>query len=364
MQSSSLPILTSFNKHSLSKNHPTTLVPTQPNLHTTSHNSTQLQLLYSHILSFKMADLSGTAPFNFNPSKLGSIKPALGQPEGQDLSEEDLKSIFGIEGRFFGKVPKRIITPVLKGQWYTENWYSVKGYLYVLEPQSWVPVLGHGKTLPASSFKTTYTNEEETVTETKFNAGTSAELTVEAGGTYFGVTANVKSNSDISFRYSSTTTTKEKLETTGTSGSTPIHQLFVYPVLRCKVIKKQRIDYTINDSSSELKWTGESYNPGYWDARWVADSRTHELSKLVRHPVPMEGNGLGHKGYILPIPTLTGDGELDVTTIMSRQGWVDWYHYDVPWETEADFGDETIDLAAPNNDVAFRPMSTWTTLVS
>jgi hypothetical protein len=49
---------------------------------------------------------------------------------------------------------------------------------------------------------------------------------------------------------------------------------------------------------------------------------------------------------------------------MSRKGWIDWYHYDIPWETEKDFGEETIDLAAPDNDVAFRPMSTWTTLVS
>lgn len=245
-----------------------------------------------------------------------------------------------------------------------EHWYSVKGYLYVLEPLEWVPVIARGKTLPASNFTTTYSNEEETITETKFNAGTSAELKIEAGGTYFGVTADVKSNSDISFRYSSTTTTKEKLETTGTSGTTPIHQLFVYPVLRCRVVKRQRVDYTINDSSEELKWTPDSYNDGYWNERWVADGRTHELNKLVRHPVPMDGNGLGHKGYILPIPTVDEDGELDVTTIMSRQGWVDWYHYDIPWETEEDFGDEKMDLAAPDNDVAFRPMSTWTTLVS
>lgn len=311
-----------------------------------------------------MADLQGTAPFTFNPSKLGTVKPTLAEPEGQDIPLDHLSAIFGIDGQTFGKLPRRIITPVLQGQHQTEQWYSVKGYLYVLEPQSWVPVLGHGKTIPASAFKTSYTNKCETITETKFNAGTSAELTIEAGGTYFGVTANVKSTSEIAFGYSSSSTTTESLEITGTSGNTPIHQLFVYPVLRCKVVKRQRIDYTINDSSKELKWTPESYNPGYWDARWVADGRTQEIKNLIRHPVPTEGSGLGHKAYLLPIPTITGDGELDITTILSREGWVDWYHYDIPWETEADFGEETIDLAAPDNDVAFRQQTTWTTLVS
>lgn len=311
-----------------------------------------------------MADIKGTAPFTFNPSKLGHVEPGLGDPEGQKLNKEDLKAIFGIDGDYFGKLPKRIITPVLRGQWKTENWYSVKGYLYVLEPQIWVPVMSHGKTLPASSFKTTFTSEEETISSSSFNAGTQAELTVEAGGTYFGVTANVKSSSDISFKYQTSTTVKEKLSTEGASGAIPIHQLFVYPVLRCKVIKRQRIDYTINDSSAELKWGSHSYDAGFWDERWVDATRTQELSQLIHHPVPMEGNGLGHKAYMLPIPTLDDDGELDVTTIFSRQAWIDWYHYDVDWETEDQFGEETIDLAAPQNDVAFRPMSTWTTIVS
>jgi hypothetical protein len=311
-----------------------------------------------------MVDLRGTAPFTFNPSKLGSVKPTLGSPEGFELCAQDLKTIFGIEDQYFGKVPRRIITPVLQGKWYKENWYSVRGFLYILEPQSWVPVIRHGKTIAASSFEPTYTGQEETVKEDKFNTGTSAELKIEGGGTYFGATSNIKSNRSLSFRYSNTAAIQKKLETAGTSDSTHIHQLFVYPVLRCKVIKRQRIDYTINNSSKELKWTPESYNSGYWDARWVADSRIQEIRKLILHPVPMDGNGLGHKAHMLPIPTVTADGELEVTTIMSRKGWIDWYHYDIPWETEKDFGEETIDLAAPDNDVAFRPMSTWTTLVS
>ncbi|KAK3943795.1 hypothetical protein QBC46DRAFT_446578 [Diplogelasinospora grovesii] len=304
-------------------------------------------------------DRTGSEPFHFDPDKLGKVKPTLAEAEGYTLSVEDLKDVFGIDATYFGKLPKRLLVPALSGRWYTEQWYSVTGYLYIVEPEAWVPQVSHGRTLPASTFKTTYVKTVETVEETKFNAGASAQVTISAGGTYYGVTVEAKASSELSFNYSTSTTTKETLETKGVSGDTPIHQLFVYPTLRCKVIKKQRIDYTINDSSKELKWTGESYKPGYWDARWVADKRLDEIRKVQFHPVPMDGNGLGGKAYMLPVPEVTADGELDITTIMSRQGWIDWYVYDIAWQTVAD---QKITLAAPHNDVAFQPMSTWTTI--
>ncbi|RYP85961.1 hypothetical protein DL770_004974 [Monosporascus sp. CRB-9-2] len=303
-------------------------------------------------------DRTGSEPFSFDPNKLGTVKPSLADPEGYALSVDELESIFGIKARYFANLPRRLVVPVLQGGWHTENWYSTKGYLYVVEPQAWVPKVAHGETMPASQFKTTYTREQETITETKFNASTSAEVKIEAGGSYYGITASVKSSNELSFKYSSSTTTKETLETKGIGGNVPIHQLFVYPTIRCKVIKKQRIDYTINDKSAELKWTPDSYNAGYWDNRWVSDERLSDVKKLQFHPVPMEGNGLGNKAYILPLPILTADNDIDVTTIMSRKGWVDWYVYDVPWSS----ADQTIDLAAPRNDVAFRAMTTWTTL--
>lgn len=305
-------------------------------------------------------DREGSAPFHFNPDKLGTVQPKLAEAEGYTLPADELSLIFGIQPNYFGKLPKRMVVPVLEGNWYTENWYRTSGYLYIVEPEAWVPRVSHGRTLPTSEFKTSHTKEWERNTETSFTAGTSAEISLQGGGTYFGVTASVSSTSDISFRHSDSTTTKESLETKGTSGNVPIHQLFLFPTLKCKVIKKQRIDYTINDSSQELKWTGDSYNAGYWDERWVADKRLSAVRKLALHPVPMEGNGLGHKAYVLPVPHLTEDNDLEVTTIISRQGWVDWYEYDIPWEDV----DETISLAVPDNGVAFPPMTTWTTLVS
>ncbi|KAL1638697.1 hypothetical protein SLS58_008729 [Diplodia intermedia] len=307
-------------------------------------------------------DRTGSEAFEFEPKKLGSVKPTLTEPEGIELTSDELEQIFGIQEHRFGKLPKRMIIPNLKGNWYMEQWYSTTGWLYVVEPEAWVPQVSFGDTMPVSEFKTDYEKTEESESSTKFNAGTKAEVSLEAGGTFYGVTASVKSTSKVGFKYSSKSVTKESLTTKGTSGNVPIHQLFVYPKLRCKVIKKQWIDYTINDSSSELKWTGESYNDGYWDARWVADKRLNQMRQLTLHPVPMEGNGLGHKAYMFPIPQVTDDGsDIDVTTILSRTGWVDWYHYDLPWK---DGNGEVIDLAAPDNGVAFKPMATWTTLPS
>ncbi|KAK4224213.1 hypothetical protein QBC38DRAFT_515422 [Podospora fimiseda] len=315
----------------------------------------------SESCSLSQTPVTGSEPFHFDPDKLGKIKPTLAPAEGYTLSVEDLRLIFGIDASYFGNLPKNFVVPVLEGCWHSENCYQVTGYLYVVKPEAWVPQVSHGETLPASAFKTTYVKQQETVTETKFNAGTSAQVNISAGGSFFGLSAELKASAEISFNHSTSTTTKETLETHGIQGDEPIHQLFIYPTLRCKVIKKQPIEYTIkNDSSRELKWTPDYDNRPYWEARRVKDRRVNEIRDLQIHPVPMKGNGLADKTYILPVPEVNASGELDVTTIISRQGWSDWFKYDAEWTTV----NQKITLAAPHNDVAFRPMTTWTTIVS
>jgi hypothetical protein len=311
-------------------------------------------------------DRTGTQPFHFDPDKLGKVKPKLAQAEGYTLSVDDLRDIFGIEAKHFGKLPKRLIVPILEGNWQTENWYQVTGNLYIVEPEAWVPQVVHRRTLPVSTFKTTHTNKQETVAETKFAANASAKVSISAGGSFNGVIFEAKAEAEasslVSFDYSVLSTTTETLETSGVQGNEPVHQLFVYPLLRCKVIKKQRINYTINDSSEELKWTADSYKEGYWDAHWVAAKRMKEILQYAFDPVPMKGKGLGHKAKILPVPKVTATGELNVTTVMTRQGWLDWYVYDREWQTVTN--NQKISFASPNNEVAFQPMATWTTIVS
>ena len=298
-------------------------------------------------------------PFQLDSDKIGSVKPTLGEVQGYQLKPEELKNVFGINPDYFGKIPKHIVIPVLHGRHYIEDWYRVTGYLYEVEPKEWVPVISHGKTMPASAFKTTYVREEEKMSQTDFNAGTEAEVSIEAGGSYYGVTAKVKSDTTLSFKYSQSTTTKESLTTKGVSGNEPIYQLFLYPILKGKAVRRQRVDYTINNSSKELKWMESEGH--FWKDREVSDERLADVRKLAFHPVPMEGNGLPEKGYILPLPWFEGD-ELKYTTLMSRESWEDWYIYDKesPWE----HCDKQISVASPHNGVAFQSMSTWTTLVS
>lgn len=307
-------------------------------------------------------DRTGSEAVEFHPSKLGTIKPVLANPEGNFLTRDELEKIFGIDEHRFAELPKRMVIPSLSGGWFKEQWYSTTGWLYVVEPVEWVPQVSFGTTMPVSEFKTEYKKTNSSKSSSEFNANTEAEVSFKAGGSFYGVTANVKSTSKVGFEYSSRTESDESMETRGTSGNVAIHEVFVYPKLRCKIIKKQRIDYIINDSSSELRWTPDSCNSGYWDERWVADKRLNQMKRLIIHPVPMEGNGLGNKAHMFPISQITSRGnDIDVTTLMSRSGWSGWYHYDVPWEE----GDgEAIDFASPNNSVAFPPMVTWTALVS
>ena len=76
----------------------------------------------------------------------------------------------------------------------------------------------------------------------------------------------------------------------------------------------------------------------------------------------MEGNGLPDKCSILPVPKALENGELEITTLLTRTGWDYWLRYDLPWVSELQ--NKTITIAAPRNDGAFQPMSTWTTIVS
>lgn len=142
-------------------------------------------------------DRTGSQPFEFDPAKLSTVQPVLAEAEGYALSPKELASVFGIQAQYFGKLPKRMVVPVLTGRWYVDKWYHTTGYLYVLEPVAWVAQVSHTETLPASAFKTTTTRKTETISQTKFNAGTSAEVNFEGGGTYLGVTASVKSSSNI-----------------------------------------------------------------------------------------------------------------------------------------------------------------------
>jgi hypothetical protein len=79
----------------------------------------------------------------------------------------------------------------------------------------------------------------------------------------------------------------------------------------------------------------------------------------------MTGNtDCANLAYLLPVPQITSNGEVEVTTLLSCKGWKDWFVYDdAAWE-DCSNSDETIQVTVSNNSAAFRPMATWTVLVS
>jgi hypothetical protein len=89
------------------------------------------------------------------------------------------------------------------------------------------------------------------------------------------------------------------------------------------------------------------------------------VKKLPYNPVPMTGNtDCANLAYLLPVPQITSNGEVEVTTLLSYKGWKDWFLDDeFAWEDHTGSGD-TIQVTVSNNSVAFRPMATWTVLVS
>lgn len=300
-------------------------------------------------------DRTGKEPLAFNEHQVPRVRPALANAEGFELLTPELSLIFGIIPRTFETLPKRLVIPVLNGQHHKEHWYNVSGYLYIVEPVAWVPRVKHGDVVPVSVLRSTSLKQDTPVKESQLSVGTFAQLKIAPGALYSGIQLDAHSDNDIP-----SVVGKDEVETV-TGGTSPIHQLSVFPVLRCKAIKKQRIEYSVNDRSAELKWGENSYASGFWDNIRVDSARVNPVRPLQMNPVPMYGKGLGEKTFLLPMPHVTDDGELEITTLFSRQGWVNWFVYDEqPWEP----ADDTLDFAVPANDVAFKPVTTWIAQVS
>ncbi|KAJ2919646.1 hypothetical protein MD484_g817, partial [Candolleomyces efflorescens] len=305
----------------------------------------------------------------FDATRVKTVRPTLGKVKGYNLEEDELKAIFGIDAKRFGELPSRMVVPVLEGQ-QIHNGTSITGNLYLVEPVAWIPHVWYSKTIPAGVFKTQHNTTVKTVAEATFTCGTSASLNIQGTANYNNISATAKFSCEMSLSIMKSCSTTETSTTTGTTGDVPIHELMIYPVLQCKVIKLQKLNYSSVISSSgsltpEITWgrhSGDDIDNDFWERRRVASTRLGEgILKLSYHPIPMTGH-VDSSMYLLPVPQMTSTGEVEVTTLLSRSNWKDWFHYDAPWENPT-HSDQIINIAVPNNGVAFRPMATWTDLV-
>ncbi|ROW10145.1 hypothetical protein VMCG_01833 [Cytospora schulzeri] len=294
---------------------------------------------------------------DFDESLLLKTHPRLGAAEDFNLSSEQVMKIFDINDSNFTPIPTRLVVPILKGRRNEHHSIRTHGWLYILEPQKWVPVVRHGNSVTASEFKTPSSKARRDILETKFNSDCKATVSFQGGGSYYGISAGVKQNSDITFEYSSTSMTEEDLRMTGVAGDQLVQELVLYPILRCKAIRKQRIDYTVNELTQELEWGTNSPRSESWERICVRSPRLARFEKMQLHPVPVNGGEREDNARLLPVPRIDSNGDFQVTTLLSHADWPDWYIYDAEFQDCA----ETIDLAASENDVAFCPTSCWTT---
>ncbi|KAI0099655.1 hypothetical protein GGR51DRAFT_551999 [Nemania sp. FL0031] len=289
---------------------------------------------------------------DFDESLLTKIRPPLAAAEDFHLTSDQVRNIFGIDENQFTPIPTQLVVPVLKGHWTKKKHvYHTYGWLYILEPQEWVPVIRHGNSVIASQFKSPRSTNRKDISEAKFNSDCKASIEFNDGGSYYGTSTGVTRSSDISFEYSSTSLTEEILHKKGVAGDRLVEELVLYPTLRCKATKRQRVDYTINTKKKQLEWGNDSSQPKQRERLCVPSSRLGRIAKMQFHPVPVGGKGKESMARLLPIPRIVSNREIEVATLISCADSQDWYVY------EAEFQEcsETIDLAASRNNVAFRP---------
>ncbi|KAI1129063.1 hypothetical protein F5Y10DRAFT_291447 [Nemania abortiva] len=302
---------------------------------------------------------NGEQLVDFDESLLMKTRPPLGAAEDFNLSSEQVSKIFGIDENQFTPIPAQLVVPVLKGRWRKKGVYHTRGWLYILEPREWFPVVRHGDSVIASQFKSPQSTNRKDISEARFNIGCKASIEFKLGGSYYGTSTGVTQSNNISFEYSSTSLTEGLLRKNGVAGDTLVEELLLYPVLRCKATRKQRIDYVVNTKTKDLEWGDGSSQPEYRERFRIPSSRLGRIVQMQFHPVPVRGSEHEGMARLLPIPRIVSNGEIEVVTLLSRGDWQDWYIY------EAEFQEcsETIDLAASRNNAAFRPTSCWATFL-
>jgi hypothetical protein len=301
-------------------------------------------------------------PIDFDKFLLPRIRPRLGPAADFGLSSDQVIEIFGINPDNFTPIPSRLVVPVLKGRRESGGSFRTRGWLYILEPQEWLPIVRHGDSVTVSEFATPQSKMRSLgVAESKFNSGCKASISFENDGSFYGTRPGVRQTINAAFEYSDTSVTKAQLRRDGVAHDTLVQELLLYPTLRCRGIKRQRIDYTVNVASKSLEWATKPSNADGMERVRVRASRLAGRigSKLSLHPVPVHGSESEDEARLLAVPKMAPDGEMQIMTLLSRIDWPDWYIY----EAELQEWTKTIDLAAAQNDVAVRPTSCWTTLL-
>lgn len=135
---------------------------------------------------------------DFDESLVLKTRPRLGAAEDFNLSSEQVMKIFDINDAKFTPIPNRLVIPILKGRRNEHNSFRAHGWLYILEPQEWVPVVRHGNSVTASQFKATHSKTRRPdISEAKFNSSCKATLSIQRGGSYYEVSAGVKQENNI-----------------------------------------------------------------------------------------------------------------------------------------------------------------------
>ncbi|KAL0929919.1 uncharacterized protein CTRU02_215128 [Colletotrichum truncatum] len=292
---------------------------------------------------------------------IGRIKPSLGKAEGYGLTPAELQKYFGIDAKRFGELPKRVAVPVLHGYNIEYQWYRVEGTLYLVEPIEWIPVVSRRDTYPLSEVVTEVTVETEDARISDFAADAMASLSISAGGSYAGITAEAKASTSVSFRYAEKSEHRRKTRSIQEMGKIQVDQIWVYPKLNCRIIKQQRIEYTIDEPTWKIKIP--TCNDGEWESRNIDQHRLDESYPVI-HPVPMTGNGRGDMAWLCPIFNHSENGDVtDISTLMSRSTWKSWFFYDsFPWKEPEEDEQKHLVVSASNSGIAFGPMVSWIAL--
>ncbi|KAF9999538.1 hypothetical protein BGZ80_002399 [Entomortierella chlamydospora] len=232
------------------------------------------------------------------------------------LTEQQLRSYFGIDNSKMMELPEILIVPIFNSTSKNakkDSWYSITGHVVVYKPLAWVPKVTLLNTIPRSKITTRTEIKPTKIEPSKLYTNLGTDFTLSIRGGWKGVrtkSTNVKANADN---------------------------------MASERVYERYVTLSLSDEM-DMTWGGIDK----WDDIKVKKSDLRYVNHLQFHPIAMSGSGHVNSLYLQVLPGFNEQKMLtNLHIIFSCESWANWFAYKGESREVEEYRDEV--LAMPES---------------
>ncbi|KAF9345311.1 hypothetical protein BGX26_003296 [Mortierella sp. AD094] len=292
-----------------------------------------------------------TNAFYYNESDVKRSKVEIDY-SGCRLTEQQLRSYFGIDNSKMMELPEILIVPVLDSTWssYDEstklNWWNITSHVVAYKPLAWVPKVTLLNSIPRSEIDIEIEMRRTKIETSKLYANFETDFSMSIGGGWKGVKAKMSTSAGAGANNDRTSEVKGETSQSGKLGEFVIEEWALGMCLRVQRVYERYVDLSLDkeEKSNSLTWGGKET----WDDIRVKSRDLRHVNHLQFHHIPMSGSGHKDSLYLQVLPGINEHKMLtNLNILFSCKGWADWYAYNGKAREVEEYRDEI--LAMPES---------------